>query len=172
MRVIYAGGAVMLEPISFAELGAHVGMWLAAALLLRMRARHSARRVRIAFANAMLVAALGVMLTAVALWVLPFWTARQSPAPFVSRDTFGFLVPGFVLMAHVQLWRTRSAEVQTRLTLASGALLIAAFVTLEVTRADGDADWLGAVVGALSFAAAIGVNFVPGVVRQRQSTSR
>jgi peptidoglycan/LPS O-acetylase OafA/YrhL len=119
-----------------------------------------------------LVTALGVMLTAVAFWVTPFWAARQSPAGFISRDTFGFLAPGLILMAHVQLWRSRSAEVQTRLTLASGALLLAAFVTLEVTRADGDADWLGAVVGALSFAAAIGVNFVPGVIRQSQSTSR
>ena len=162
VRVIYAGGAVLLEPISFAELGAHVSAWLIAAFALRMRARRGARRVRIGFANAMLVTALGVMFTAVALWVLPFWGPRQSPAPFISRDTFGFLVPGLVLMAHVQLWRSRSADVQTRLTLASGALLLAAFVTLEVTRADGDADWLGAVLGALSFAAAIGVNFVPG----------
>ncbi|MEQ1493804.1 MAG: hypothetical protein ABL932_25005, partial [Terricaulis sp.] len=112
------------------------------------------------------------MLTAVGLWISPFWTARQSPTPFISRDTFGFLVPALVLIAHVQLWRSRSAEVQTRLTLACGGLLLAAFVTLEVTRADGDADWLGAVVGALSFAAAIGVNFVPGVVRRTQSTSR
>ena len=31
---------------------------------------------------------------------------------------------------------------------------------------------LGAVVGALSFAAAIGVNFIPGVIRRRQITSR
>ncbi len=172
VRVIYAGGAVLLEPISFAELGAHVGVWLAAALLLRMRARHGSRRVRIAFSNVMLVTALGVMVTAVALWVTPFWASRQSPEGFISRDTFGFLVPGLVLMAHVQLWRSRSAEVQTRLTLACGALLLAAFVTLEVTRSDGDADWLGAVVGALSFAVAIGVNFVPGVVRRRQSTSK
>ena len=83
-----------------------------------------------------------------------------------------FLAPAIVLLAHAWLWRKRAAEVQTRMTLASGMLLLAAFVTLEVTRADGDADWLGAVVGALSFAAAIGVNFVPGLVRQRQVTSR
>ena len=172
VRVVYAGGAVMLEPISFAEFGAHVGVWLLAALGLRMRARHGARRVRIAFANVMLVVAIGVLLAAAALWMLPFWNSRQSPAPFISRDTFGFLVPGLILVAHVQFWRSRAAEPQTRLALASGALLIAAFVTLEVTRADGDADWLGAVVGALSFAAAIGVNFVPGVVRRRQSTSK
>jgi peptidoglycan/LPS O-acetylase OafA/YrhL len=120
----------------------------------------------------MLVIVLGVMFTAAALWMTPFWSPRQSPAAFISRETFGFLVPGLVLMAHFYLWRTRGAEQQTRLTLASGALLIAAFVTLEVTRADGDAEWLGAVVGALSFAAAIGVNFLPGVVRQRQPTSR
>ena len=172
IRVIYSGGAVMLQPISFAELGAHVSAWLAASLIIRMRARHGVRRVRIVFSNTMLVVALGVMLTAVALWMTPFWTPRQSTAGFILRDTFGFLAPAIVLLAHAWLWRKRAAEVQTRMTLASGMLLLAAFVTLEVTRADGDADWLGAVVGALSFAAAIGVNFVLGVVRQRQVTSR
>jgi len=172
IRVIYSGGAVMLQPISFAELGAHVSAWLAASLIVRTRARHGVRRVRIVFSNTMLVVALGVMLTAVALWMTPFWGPRQSTAGFISRDTFGFLAPAILLFAHTWLWRKRGAEVQTRMTLASGALLLAAFVTLEVTRADGDADWLGAVVGALSFAAAIGVNFIPGLVRQRQVTSR
>lgn len=172
VRVVYAGGAVMLQPISFAELGAHASVWLIAAYLVRLRARHGVRPVRIAFANAMLVIALGMLLTAAALWMTPFWAPRQSAATFISRDTFGFLAPGVVLLAHVWLWRQRGAEVQTRAALAAGALLLAAFITLEVTRADGDADWLGAVVGALSFAAAIGVNFIPGVVRQRQTTSR
>lgn len=172
VRVIYAGGAVMLQPISFAELGAHASVWLAAALVVRLRARHGMRRVRIAFSNTMLTIALGALLAAAALWMTPFWTPRQSSAGFIARDTFGFLAPGLVLLAHIWLWRKRAAEAQTRFTLAAGALLLAAFVTLEVTRADGDADWLGAVVGALSFAAAIGVNFVPGVVRRRQLTSR
>lgn len=172
VRVIYAGGAVMLQPISFAELGAHASVWLAAALIVRLRARHGVRRVRIAFSNVMLVVTLGVLLTAAALWMTPFWTPRQSTAAFISRDTFGFLAPSLLLFAHLWLWRQRAAEVQTRLTLAAASLLLAAFVTLEVTRSDGDADWLGAVVGALSFAAAIGVNFIPGVVRQRQLTSR
>lgn len=172
IRVIYSGGATLLEPISFAELGAHVGAWLIASLVVRVRARHGVRRVRIVFSNVMLVVALGVLLTASVLWVTPFWTARQAVAPFVSRETLGFLIPALALAAHVQIWRTRGAESQTRLTLAASALLLAAFVTLEITRADGDADWLGAVVGALSFAAAIGVNFVPGVVRRRQITSR
>jgi hypothetical protein len=172
VRVIYAGGAVLLEPISFAELGAHASVWLLAALIVRMRARYGVRPVRIAFANAMLAIALGVIFAAAALWMTPFWTPRQSSAAFISRDTFGFLAPGLILFAHVWLWRQRGAEVQTRLSLGAGSLLLAAFITLEVTRADGDADWLGAVVGALSFAAAIGVNFIPGAVRRRQPTSR
>lgn len=172
VRVVCAGGAVMLQPISFAELGAHAGVWLIASLFVRMRARCGVRPVRIAFANTMLVIALGVLVTAAALWMTPFWTHRQSPAPMISRDTLGFLVPGLILLAHAWLWRKRAAEVQTRLSLGGGALMVAAFATLEVTRSDGDADWLGAVVGALSFAAAIGVNFVPGLVRRRQVTSR
>lgn len=172
VRVIYAGGAVLLQPISFAELGAHASVWLMGAYFARMRARHGVRPVRVAFANVMLVIALGVLLTAAALWMTPFWAPRQSAAAFISRDTFGFLAPGLILLAHFWLWRQRGAEMQTRATLACGALLLAAFVTLEVTRADGDADWLGAVIGALSFAAAIGVNFIPGVVRERQLTSR
>lgn len=172
VRVVYAAGAVLLEPISFAELGAHAAVWLSAALFLRMRARFGARRVRVAFANVMLVTTLGVLLTAAALWMTPFWEPRQSPVAFISRDTFGFLLPALMLAGHFWLWRSRGAELQTRLALAGASLMLAAFLTLEVTRSDGDADWLGAIVGALSFAAAIGVNFIPGVARQPQTTSR
>ncbi|MBL8548283.1 MAG: hypothetical protein JNL81_17615 [Hyphomonadaceae bacterium] len=172
VRVLYAAGAVLLEPISFAELGAHASVWLLASLIVRMRARFGARQVRIGFSNVMLVTVLGVLITAAMLWVTPFWSLRQSPAPLISRDTLGFLLPALVLAAHFWLWRSRGAEVQTRLALGAASLLAAAFVTLEVTRADDDADWLGAVVGALSFAAAIGVNFIPDVARRAQTTSR
>ncbi len=172
VRVLYAGGAVLLEPISFSELGAHASAWLVAALIVRMRARYGARQVRIGFANVMLVTALGVLVTAAALWMTPFWSLRQSPVALISRDTYGFLLPALVLAAHVWLWRSRGADVQTRLALGAASLLLASFVTLEVTRADGDSDWLGAVVGALSFAAAIGVNFIPDVARRPQATSR
>lgn len=167
VRVIYAGGAVLLQPVSFAELGAHASIWLIAALVVRVRARHGVRRVRIAFSNTMLAVTVGALLTAAALWMTPFWIPRQSTAGFISRDTLGFLAPGLILLAHAWIWRQRGAEAQTRISLASGALLVAAFLTLEVTRADGGSDWLGAVVGALSFAGAIGVNFIPGLVRRR-----
>ena len=172
VRVLYASGATLLEPISFAEAGAHVAVWLAAALLVRDRARFGARRMRIAAANVLLTAAFGVMLAAAVLWMTPYWTTRHSALPFVNRDTFGFLAPALLFLAHLPLWRSRGAAAQTRLALGAGALLLAAFITVEVTRSDGDADWLGAVVGALSFAAAIGVNFAPGVAPVRAQTSR
>lgn len=172
VRVLYSGGAVVLNPLSFAELGAHAAVWLLIALAARMRARHGARRARIAFANVSLAVSLGVVAVGAALLVTPFWTARQSPMALISRDTFGLLMPAIMLLAHAWLWRSRGAEVQTRVCLAAGPLLLAAFVTLEVTRAEGAAAWLGATVGALSFAAAVGLNFIPGALRQRQLTSR
>lgn len=172
VRLLYANGATLLEPISFAEAGAHVAIWLAAALVVRDRARFGARRVRIAAANTLLSAAFGAMLAAAILWMTPYWSTRHAALPVVSRDTLGFLLPGLLFLAHLPLWRSRGAAAQTRLVLGAGALLLAAFVTVEVTRNDGDADWLGAVVGALSFAAAIGVNFVPGIAPGRTQTSR
>jgi hypothetical protein len=66
-----------------------------------------------------------------------------------------------------RLWRSRNANAQARLSLGAGALLAAAFVAVEAVRADGEADWIGAVVGGLAFAMAIGANFAPGVVRER-----
>lgn len=163
VRVLYANGATLLEPISFAETGAHVAAWLAAALIIRDRARFGARAVRIAAANTLLTAASGIMLAAAILWATPYWAVRHAAAPFVGRDTFGFLLPALLFLAHLPLWRSRKALAQTRLVLGAGALLLAAFITVEVTRNDGDADWLGALVGALSFAAAIGVNFIPAI---------
>lgn len=170
VRVIYSGGAPLLQPISFAEAGAQASVWLAAGLIIRERAQFGSRLVRIGAANTLLVMALGVMLAAAALWVTPYWVARQSTAPIISHEALGFALPASLFLAQMPLWRRRGAAAQTRLTLGAGALLLAAFVTLEVTSLDGGADWAGAVVGALSFAAALGVNFVPGVVPERQTS--
>jgi hypothetical protein len=167
VRVLYSGGALMLAPMSFAEVGAHLGGWLTAALLLRWRARFGVRPVRIAAANALLVGALGLMLTAAALWATPYWSARQAAIPVLARDTLGFLIPSLLFFANWRLWRARGAERQARIALCAGALLLAAFVAVEAIRADGAANWIGAVVGGLAFAMAIGANFAPGVVRER-----
>jgi hypothetical protein len=167
LRLIYSGGAVLFQPISFAEAGAHVAAWLGAALLIRERARYGIRPVRIAAANALLVVALGAMFAAALLWATPYWQGRAADVPLISHHTLGFLLPALLFLAHVPTWRRRGAATQTRLTFAAGVLLLAAFITAEVTRMDGGADWAGAVTGALAFAAAIGANFIPGVVRLR-----
>ncbi|MGQ0534104.1 MAG: hypothetical protein ACT4OF_15645 [Caulobacteraceae bacterium] len=166
VRVLFAGGALMLVPISFAEAGAHIGVWLASAWIIRWRARYGVRPVRIAAANVLLVGALGATLAAAGLWMTPYWGAREAAVPVISRDTFGFLIPAALFFANWRLWRSRNAEPQARLSLGAGALLSAAFVAVEVVRADGEADWIGAVIGGLAFAMAIGANFAPGIVRQ------
>lgn len=170
VRVIYSGGATLLQPISFAEVGAQASVWLAAGLIIRERAQFGASIVRIGAANALLVMALGAMFAATALWVTPYWVARQSTTPFISHEALGFALPALLFLTQMLFWRGRGATAQTRVTLGAGALLLAAFVTSEVTNLDGSADWAGAVVGALSFAAAIGVNFIPGVVPARQTS--
>jgi hypothetical protein len=142
-------------------------VWIASALIVRWRARYGSRAVRISAANLLLVGALGGMLAAAALWMTPYWSVRHASIPVLSRDTFGFLIPAALLFANWRLWRRRYAEPQARLCLGAGALLAAAFVAMEAVRADGGADWVGAIVGALAFAMAIGANFAPGVVRER-----
>lgn len=170
LRLLYSGGAILFRPISFAEAGAHVAVWLGAALVIRERARYGVRPVRIAAANALLVVALGIMFAAALLWATPYWQGRTADIPLISHDTLGFLLPALLFLAHVPTWRRRGAVTQTRLTFGAGALLLAAFITAEVTRMDDGADWAGAVTGALAFAAAIGVNFIPGVVLARQTS--
>ncbi|MGD9980760.1 MAG: hypothetical protein AB7H66_04570 [Hyphomonadaceae bacterium] len=168
IRVIYSGGALLLMPISFAEAGAHIALWLGAAFLVRWRARRGVRPMRIAIANLLLVGALGVLVAAAALWMTPYWGLRQATIPVFSRETLGFAIPAVALFANWRLWRSRNAEAQARLSLCAGALMSAAFIAVEVTRADGEAAWIGAVVGGLAFAMAIGANFAPGVVRDKR----
>jgi len=167
IRALYSGGALLLMPISFAEAGAHIATWLAIAFILRWRARHGVRPVRIAAANLLLVGGLGVLLAAIGLWTTPYWSERQATLPLFSRDTLGFVMPAIACFANWRLWRSRYADPQARLSLCAGALLAAAFIAVEVTRTDGEASWIGAVVAGLAFAMAIGANFAPGVLRAR-----
>jgi hypothetical protein len=93
--------------------------------------------------------------------MVSYWAAAPASPP--ADEPLGFLLPGILFLAHWVFWRARGAEAQTRVAFGAGALLLAAAVTLHTMRTENVPDWLEALVGALSFALAIGVNFAPGV---------
>lgn len=164
VRLAFSGGATVLNPVSFAEAGAHSATWLAVALLIGARANRGALQVRAAAMNTLTFGALTITTLACALWLTSFWDARPSTLAS-ARETFGFLLPGVLLCAHWLFWRHRDDALQTRLTIGAGAFLLATFLTVEAVRSPNAPDWAGALIGALAFALAIGVNFAPGVTK-------
>lgn len=174
LRLLASGGALLLTPISFAEAGLHIALWLTAALLVATRKHAPTAGVRRAFVVGLAALALGASVAATLLWLTPHWSERAPPdtaAALLRFDGLGFLAPAILFWAHWVYWRATGSELRTRIALGAGAMLTAALITLEVLqiREDGlpGTDWLGAGVGALVFALAIGVNFAPGVTAAR-----
>lgn len=164
-RLLFSGGATLLQEVSFVEVGVHSALWLTAALAIGSRADDGATRVRIIAINTLAVMALAAMAFAAGLWLASYWkTQTLGPGPQL-RDTLGFLLPSILFFGHWAFWRERGAHTQTRISLAAAALMMAAFVTVETVRAESVPGWLAASVGALLFALAIVINFAPGVVR-------
>ena len=164
-RLAFSGGATLLQPIGFVEIGMHCVVWLIAALLIGSRTHLGAHGVREAATNLLTLTAFATMAFACGLWMASFWGGRGAgQQPLLSHDTMGFLLPAIFFWAHWVFWRARGAHAQTRLSLAAGAVLLAAFVTVEAMRAEHLPEWVGALVGALSFSVAIVINFAPGVV--------
>lgn len=162
VRLIFTGGATRLRPLDFVEAGAHIAVWLAASLLVALNARGTAASARLGASAAIGATAAGAALLSALLWLSPYWTARNNVLG--AAAPLGFLLPALLLGAHWVFWRARGSRARTRLALAWCTVLLAAFVTLEVSSADGVPDWLAALAGAFSFASAIVVNFAPGVV--------
>lgn len=172
-RLAFSGGATLLQPAGFVEIGMHCVVWLIAALLIGSRAHLGARGVREAATNLLTLMAFATMAFACGLWMASFWGARVAAnQPLLSHDTMGFLLPGIFFWAHWVFWRARGANAQTRLSLGAGALLLAAFLTVEAMRAEGLPEWVGALVAALSFSVAIVLNFAPGVVNAAVTPKR
>lgn len=164
-RLAFSGGATLVQPVGFVEIGMHCVVWLIAALLIGSRAHLGARGVREAAINLLTLTAFATTAFACGLWMASFWGARATGAqPLLTHDTMGFVLPAIFFWAHWVFWRARGAHAQTRLSLAAGALLLAAFFTVEAMRAEHIPEWVGALVGALSFSIAIVINFAPGVV--------
>lgn len=170
VRLLASGGALLLTPVSFPEAGMHVALWLAISLLLAARWRYGAQTVRAGAAMLLGAVALFASAAMALLWLTPHWTLRTPSAdagPLLQFAGLGFLAPSILFWAHWVLWRGRGANLRTRLSLGAGALMMAAMVTLIALQASDPAadgsDWIGACVGAVAFALAIGLNFANGV---------
>jgi hypothetical protein len=168
-RLAFSGGATLLNPIGLVEAGMHVAIWLSAALLIGSQPPREARPVGAAAAHALSFLGLAGMIAACAQWMFSYWA--ESPGPPPANEPLGLVLPGVLFLAHWVFWRARGAELQTRAAFGAGAILLAAAATLQTVRAEGVPDWAEALVGALSFALAIGVNFAPGVAPAESSRS-
>src|SRR5262249_42271130 len=110
-----------------------------------------------------------VSVVSAVLWLTPYWeTMPPSRAawPVLHFAGLGFMVPAALFWAHWVFWRARGSNVRTRIALGAAATMSACFVTLEAMHPQDSAatpDTLSALLGALSFAAAIVINFAPGV---------
>lgn len=164
VRVLFSQGALLLQPVGFVEAGVHAAAWLLAALVIGARADGGAIAMRLAAINLLTLSALGLMLSASVLWITDYWAIRSGVGPeALRRETLGFLIPALFFFAHWVFWRARAEPLQTRLVFGAGMMLLAAFVTAEAIRAQGWPDWARALIGAASFALALGLNFAPGV---------
>lgn len=163
VRLYFSGGAMLLQPVGFVEAGAHISVWLTASLLIASRSHRGSTPVRIGFAALLALIALTLSAFSGGLWLTSYWTAREAIAAPVSHTPLGFLAPAALFWAHWAFWRRRGADTRARTALAAGALLTAAFVTLELMRWPDAPRWIGALTGALAFALAIVLTFAPGV---------
>jgi hypothetical protein len=161
-RLVFSGGATVLNPVGFVEAGVHSAIWLAAALALGLRAEHGAGELRAFMSKLLTYAALLGAAASALLWLTSFWAGRTPPT-LDLRETLGFALPGLLLIAHWAFWRWRDQETASRVSLSLGALLLAAFVTAEAMQASDLPEWAPSLIGATSFAMAVGLNFVPNV---------
>jgi len=170
VRLVFSGGAPLMQPIGFVEAGFHVGAWLLLALFVAARAsKRDASAVRTNSAMLLGAAALASSTLIAVLWLTPYWETMppsRAPLALLHFNGLGFIVPAALFWAHWVFWRARGSNVRTRIAMGAAATMSACFVTLEAMHPqDGAAtpDTLSALIGALSFAAAIVINFAPGV---------
>ncbi len=175
VRLLFSGGAPLLQPIGFVEAGFHVAAWLAIALFVAARAvKRDAPAVRTASALVLSAGALVVSVVIATLWLTPYWeTLPPSRAPWavLHFNGLGFLAPAVLFWAQWVFWRARGSNVRTRIALGAAATMSACFVTLEAMHPQdigASTGTLSALIGALSFAMAIVVNFAPGVTASRR----
>jgi hypothetical protein len=163
LRLACAGGALLLTPVSFAEAGGHLALWLGFALGLGLRDRHGASALRKAAAQT-LGAGAGVATAAVALlWLSDYWAERNATNGLISYEPLGFLLPALAAGAHWVFWRARDRTLQARFAFGLFAATAAGFAVLATLRLDGLSETARALACAGVIGLAIAVNFAPGV---------
>lgn len=166
LRIICTRGTLMLTPIGFVELSGHIAIWLAVALGLGVRQQHGAKHVRAAASIALGIWGAFVSVLAAGMWLSTYWIGRGDGGyPILSMHALGFAAPAALLLAHWYFWRGHNAPLRARGALAVGALMLAGFIALGLSRLEQAPDWVAAAGGGAAFAAAIGVNFAPRVAR-------
>lgn len=166
LRFVFSGGEPSRFPVGFIEAGAHVAIWLIAALLLTARRRPALAAS--VFAPAFTAGALAGL-----LWLTPFWLERPlSGLTFLDHAPLGFAfmaAPAGALWLH---WRAAAAQARARTAFIAAAFAIAAFITLEVVWARRD--WGGASVdlvkygaGFAAFAGALVASLAPALHEKR-----
>jgi hypothetical protein len=164
LRTIFSNGAMLLTPIGFVEAGAHATIWLLVALACAARAQRGASTTRMIAAHFLGVGALVAMGVSGALWMSDHWTDRASGvAGVLSYAPLGFLMPALAAGAHWIFWRARDSELQARVAFGAGAFTAAGFATLAVLGMELLSETARALICALVIAAAIAMNFAPGV---------
>lgn len=163
VRLFFSEGATLLQPITFLEAGTHVSLWLLASLFAAGLSHRDTGGVRKVAALGLGAMALIAIALAGVLWLTPYWPAREPLREELGYAPLGFLAPALIAWAHWVFWRARGAEIETRLALGAGGLLLAGFATLEAVRWEGAPEWAGALVSAGAFVLAITLNFAPGV---------
>ncbi len=170
LRLLFSGGAPLMQPVGFVEAGFHIAAWLAIALAVAARGQKrrmgSARKAGILVLGAASLAASALI---AALWLTPYWQLlipSRVAWPALRFDGLGFIAPAALYWAHWVFWRMRGANVRTRISFGAAAAMTASCIALMVMR-PGQPDVAGSIAplfGAVSFALAILANFAPGVV--------
>lgn len=161
IRFAFAGGATLLQPVSFVEAASHCALWLAASLVIAARMTHGATKVREAAARTLATLALAGLIVCGVLWLASAWPHAPQGAWF-SRESLAFVIPSVLLWAHWAFWRKRKADKRTRVAFAAAAASLSVFALMELTALPMPL-W-GKIIAAMFFAAAaLSVNFLPGV---------
>jgi hypothetical protein len=161
IRTAFAGGAPLLQPVSFVEAASHCSLWFTASLAIAARLAHGATSVRETAARHLATLALAGLIVSGVLWLASAWPRAPEGAWF-GRESLAFLIPSVLLWAHWTFWRRRKADKRTRVAFAAAAASLSVFALLEITALPIPL-W-GKIIAAMFFAAtALSVNFLRGV---------